>query len=264
MFYPWNCWLDWNVQFIITGSYLHNPEFTQLLTFRQSLSSSELFTFWHRSDVFGTSATLTDHGEKRIWHHTYPTRQVLRSGHRRQGQVEEEQHICQALSTCGYPRWAFDKVKKQIQDKRMKGKKKPRDKVNKDRKTKGMVVIPYVKGLSESLERVFRKHQVATAMKPHQTIRHLLVHPKDKQDICGKSEVIYKIESKNCEKAYIGEMGRKFGTRLSKHMKDCEQHGKKGFTHREKQQSLTEMDKSAINDHINSTNHIIDWEGLTL
>ena len=40
---------------LIHDSYLHNPEFTHLLTFRQSLlSSSELFTFWHRLDVFRT------------------------------------------------------------------------------------------------------------------------------------------------------------------------------------------------------------------
>ena len=98
-------------------------------------------------------------------------------------------------------------MKKQIQDKRQKGKKKSRDKVDRDRETKGMAVIHYVKELSESLERVFRKHQVATAVRPHQTIKQSLVHPKDKPDICEKCEVISKIECKSGGKAYIRKTG---------------------------------------------------------
>ena len=39
---------------------------------------------------------------------------------------------------------------------------------NKDRR-EGMVVLPYVKGVSEGLSRIRRKHQIATAMKPHKT-----------------------------------------------------------------------------------------------
>ena len=76
--------------------------------------------------------------------------------------------------------------------------------------------------------------------------------------------MIYKIECKNCDRAYIGETGRKFDTRLSEHMKYCEQDGKKVFTRTEEQQSLIEMNKSAITDHINSTNDVIDWEGAKI
>ena len=47
-------------------------------------------------------------------------------------------------------------------------------------------------------------------------------------------------------------------------VKDCEQHGKKVLTRSAKQESLTEMNRSAIADHSNSTNHVIDWERANL
>ncbi len=54
-----------------------------------------------------------------------------------------------------------------------------------------MVVIPYVGGLSEAVDRVFRKHKITTAMKPH--TKNLLVHPKDKSDISEVGEIVYEI-----------------------------------------------------------------------
>ena len=39
-----------------------------------------------------------------------------------------------------------------------------------------------IEGLSEKAARVFKKHGIATAMKPHTTLRNMLVHPKDKRD----------------------------------------------------------------------------------
>ena len=42
---------------------------------------------------------------------------------------------------------------------------------------KTSVIIPYVEGVSEAVARVYG---VSTAMRPHATIRNLLVHPKDK------------------------------------------------------------------------------------
>ncbi len=51
------------------------------------------------------------------------------------------------LNQCGHPDWAI---------------KKDSD----TNKSKGMVVIPYVQGVSEPLQRVFKKHNIHTAMKP--------------------------------------------------------------------------------------------------
>ena len=67
-------------------------------------------------------------------------------------------------------------------DMKRKEEEKTKGRGEKENKIRGMVVIPYVKGLSEAMSRVFHKHGVTTAMRPHHTLRRLLVHPKDKQD----------------------------------------------------------------------------------
>jgi len=39
--------------------------------------------------------------------------------------------------------------------------------------SKRLAVIPYVEGLSETAERIFRKYGINTAMKPYRTLRQL-------------------------------------------------------------------------------------------
>ena len=46
-------------------------------------------------------------------------------------------------------------------------------------KNRGLIVIPYIKGVSEAISRVFKKYLISTAMKPNTTVRRMVVHPKD-------------------------------------------------------------------------------------
>ena len=174
---------------------------------------------------------------------------------------EEEEKIRSALMGCGYPRWAFDKVKGRMQEgKQKKEKKKRKDDIKEVKK--GLVVIPYISGLSESLERSFKERGIQTAMKPHTTIRRLLVHPKDKRDPKETSGVIYKIPCKNCDQSYIGETGRNFSYRLEEHQKNvADVTSKRKFTRSERKMSETEYNKSALTDHAAKLNHVINWEG---
>ncbi|XP_072046904.1 uncharacterized protein [Amphiura filiformis] len=104
------------------------------------------------------------------------------------------------------PKWSLDRVKQQMKDKQPKAREKKKD----DIPSKGMVVIPYVEGVAERLQRIFKKHNISTAMRPTNTLKSLLVHPKDKKDIEQTSDVVYNIPCKGCDKSYIGETGRQF------------------------------------------------------
>ncbi|XP_060082434.1 uncharacterized protein LOC132561750 [Ylistrum balloti] len=97
-------------------------------------------------------------------------------------------------------------------------------------------------------------------MKPHKTLRNILVHPKDKITKENVAECIYKIGCKNCDASYIGETGRRFGVRLGEHRKDTESQEEKKFTRSERKQSESQINKSAITDHAMQENHVIDWE----
>ena len=123
---------------------------------------------------------------------------------------------------------------------------------------KSTVVIPYVQDLSEAVGRVYKRHGIPTAMRPFQSIRSLLVHPKDKhrpQDIC---ECVYRIPCKNCNKTYIGETGRAFG--IQEHRQEVSQRDVRAYTRSTSRSLAGEQNKSAVTDHAISLHHVIDWD----
>jgi len=54
----------------------------------------------------------------------------------------------------------------------------------------------------------FENHRMSTAVKPHTTLRNVLMHPKDIMGDENEVEVVYKIPCKNCDQSYKGETGR--------------------------------------------------------
>ena len=172
----------------------------------------------------------------------------------------EENNIKGALSTCGYPDWTFKKVKLEKATPKTDTKNSTADRD----KSKGLVVLPYVEGLSEKVSRTFKKHGFSTALKPHRTIRSLLVHPKDKLTPLQKADAVYEIPCSDCNKTYVGETGRLFETRINEHKKDVEKLEKKHYTRKVRKESVAESHISAITDHVAETNHSIDWPSATV
>jgi hypothetical protein len=79
------------------------------------------------------------------------------------------------------------------------------------------VVIPYVKGVSEQLCRTFKRFEVPLYFKPSNTLRQLLVRPKDplaKEKVVGP---VYHIPCEECPASYIGETERSLKARFSEH-----------------------------------------------
>ena len=113
-----------------------------------------------------------------------------------------------------------------------------------EEKSRGMIVLPYVGGLTEKLTRIFKKRRISTAVKPHTTLRSLLVKPKDK---CEPREGVYTIDCQGCEGRYIGEIKRMLNTRVKEHRKEVEEVSKdKPFTTGIRRVSQKERWKSAI------------------
>jgi len=119
----------------------------------------------------------------------------------------EELHVRNALKSCGYPKWIFDKVKHDQSRKTIDTNKRNKS----AQESKGLAVIPFVEGLSETAGRILRKYGINTAMKPYRTLRQLLVHPKDQCTVEETGECVYRIPCHNCDCTYIGETGRNYG-----------------------------------------------------
>jgi len=171
---------------------------------------------------------------------------------------KEEEDVAKVLGKCGYPPWTIDRVKQDIVENSLK------DEAKKVKNTRGnhqgMVVVPYVKGMSEAFARILKFHGIATANCPHRTLRNFVVHPKDKIRDEEKTELIYHVPCKNCSSSYVGVTGRKFGVRIKEHKKKVDSFtaGTQIQAYRARESSVTH--KSAITDHAVEENHVIDWD----
>ncbi len=117
-----------------------------------------------------------------------------------------------ALAANDYPTWAMEVPKA----------KKAKTTQERGRNTTGsktpMIGMPYVSGLSERLQRVFKEHGINMYHKPTNRLRDILVHPKDptpKEQKCG---VIYELTSEqNPSHKYIGDTKRTLQERFKEH-----------------------------------------------
>ncbi len=77
-------------------------------------------------------------------------------------------------------------------------------------KGKFPVVVPYIRGVTEQLRRVFKHYDVSAYCKPSNTIKHLLVQPNYKDKILKEQVVgsVYQMSCDTCETSYIRETER--------------------------------------------------------
>ena len=119
-------------------------------------------------------------------------------------------HVRKALKRCGHPEWSLNRKKR-------RNKNDVKEKVER----RGRVVLPYVKGVSEKMGRVFKKYNLETIHKPSAKLRHILCNKmKDKVAILDQTGAVY---YNNCKKHhepkndYVGETERVLRGRQYEH-----------------------------------------------
>ena len=126
----------------------------------------------------------------------------------------ELQHVKTALSFNGYPSWILKDPKQKT-----KGDQQPTPQINTSStpKKKYPVILPYVKGFSEELRRIFKGYNIQAYFKPTNTLRQLLVRPKDKLDKHQVTGPVYHIPCGGCSASYVGETERSLKARFLEH-----------------------------------------------
>ena len=81
------------------------------------------------------------------------------------------------------------------------------------------VGLPYIRGASKTPARIFKNHGVGAYHKPFNTLRSILVHPRDKTPDHKKCDVVYEIQCLECPAKYVGETARTLETRMKDHLK---------------------------------------------
>jgi hypothetical protein len=77
------------------------------------------------------------------------------------------------------------------------------------------------------------------------TLGHIFAKPKDPVKTNQKTHAVYSIPGSDCEKEYLGQSKRQFGTWLKEHQKAV---------------STLDKGKSALAEHVCYTKHKIVWE----
>ena len=86
-----------------------------------------------------------------------------------------------------------------------------------EQENRGVVTIPYLKGLSEQFRRTANRHSFRVAFKPGRKIKEI---KRTCQEPLGERQkcVVYKIPCACQETVYVGETWRLFQTRKKEHM----------------------------------------------
>ncbi len=114
-----------------------------------------------------------------------------------------------------------------------------------DTSIKGYAVAPYIQGVTEPIKRILSNCNIKVALKPYLTLGHIFAKPKDPIPTNQKTHAVYSIPCNDCEKEYLGQSKRQFGTRLKEHQKAV---------------STLNKGKSALAEHVCDTKHAIAWE----
>ena len=90
-----------------------------------------------------------------------------------------------------------------------------------NKNTVGQVVIPYTKGIGESIKQICGKYGIQVHFRGSTTIKQVLMRPKDQDPKDNKSGVIYSHQCNHldCDEEYIGETSRTLRERRKEHLK---------------------------------------------
>ena len=84
------------------------------------------------------------------------------------------------------------------------------------------ISAPYFPGLSASFKQLFRYTHIRVCFKGQNTIKSMLMHPKDKIDPSLKKDIVYRWSCTNpgCKSSYIRETSRSLGECVKEHSKE--------------------------------------------
>ena len=117
-----------------------------------------------------------------------------------ESRVAEKQHLIQSFRMNGYP---IHFVKRCLKRYRQPNALPPSSDDQGSRNI--IVVLPYIKSISEIASHLLGKHGIRVAHKPVTSIRQVVSRLKDKIPNEDKHNIVYQIDCLNCVKQYVGQ-----------------------------------------------------------
>ena len=122
--------------------------------------------------------------------------------------VKEVEHLGKVLHYNNYPQWLIDK-----QGRSEKSGPLIHPDTGHEIKKQFFISVPYFPGLSESFKKIFRYTTIQVCFKGVNTLKSMLMHPKDKISIDQKKDVVYhwECQADGCKSSYVSETSRALG-----------------------------------------------------
>ena len=149
------------------------------------------------------------------------------------------------LTKNDFSKWFIQKALK-------KRKAQAQNKLQEEERYIGLVILPFMRGIAERINRLLKTHQIKVATKSY-----MLPSLTDKINKFDQRGVVYKIPCL-LYRCYIGETGRSFKTRPKEHHRDI----KLDIIAQLSNENLKK--KSALVKHVCLNGHRIDWESSAI
>ena len=105
--------------------------------------------------------------------------------------------------------------------------------------------LPYIRGASEAISWILSPLGIRTTFRLTNTLRPILVYPKDLIPKQERSCAVYRILCTNCPRAYIGQTSRTLAQQIKEHQRSVR---------------YSDIATSVLAEHSNSTGHPIQWD----
>ena len=130
--------------------------------------------------------------------------------------AKEMEHLNKVLWYNNYPQWIIDKCGRSEQSGPL-----IHPETGNEIKKQFFVSVPYFPGLSESFKKIFKYMPIQVCFKGVNTLKSLVMHPKDKVSTEQKKDIVYhwECQADGCNSSYVGETSRALGERVKEHSK---------------------------------------------
>lgn len=107
---------------------------------------------------------------------------------------------------------------------------------------------PNINNLTGKLRNIFKDENVKIAVRNQKTVRNLYSRLKDPIPTLLKSNVVYEIECKDCDKKYIGQTSQWLKSRITLHKSDTRKH----------------HERCALSTHAFTLDHRVNYEDVNV
>ena len=122
--------------------------------------------------------------------------------------TREKEHLLDVFVSNGYP--------EEMTRKALVSREQKRGSQTEEDKRMDKLYIPYIRGLSENVEKALKDLEVGTVFKTNLTLRRYLTKVKTPSDPVTTKGVVYRIPCE-CGRVYVGETGRTLKQRITEH-----------------------------------------------